>query len=944
VSKAKEDFPEPLTPVIVILYLKSFSFSQVYPIRNYTNADGLVQEQVISIFQDKKGFIWFGTKNGLCRYNGQSFIEYFKSTGLSGNYIYSIFQDSDGVIWFGTENGLTSIFKSEMKNKWLDEKVNCIRETPKGEFLIGTDSGLYIFKKKSVNELIFIEKVLSEPVISIYSSKNGDFYVTQINRILRYKEKFSPQVIFEGKFEVREMFIKEDKIILATDRGVWIKEGEKITHLTTKQGLFSDDVTSVLLDSRGKLWIGTTSGLNHVYKDKVIGLTEENGLIYSMINCLYEDRENNIWIGTELGVSKLLGEQFLTYLLTKIPSKKNTVWGIFRDSQDILWIGTDEGVYIFRDGKFKLFNSNLKNSIIRWILEDFDGKIWFLTQGDGIWIFDRRAFQHLTIKDGLISDMYTTGIVDRNGMIWLGSMNGFSIWDGEKFKNYSKIGGYQNIPIWCFLEDKEGKIWIGHDRGLSFYKEGKIIQFYLGEELKDETVLSLYQDTKGNIWIGTASTGVYRYNKSKNSFVHFTEKQGLSSNTIWGIVEDKNGFLWFATSRGLDKFDGKHFKNYNSKSYLMGDELQINAIFKDKDGSIWFGIFPGLLQYLPDEDFYNPVPPVININKIQIGNRFYSGKNLKFSYKDNDLTFHYLALSFKDEASIKYSTFLEGFDQNWSPLVPYTFIRYTHLSPGKYKFKVKAINNEGIWSEEAVLSFVIKTPFWRTPWFIAGEVLSVIFILILIYRLRLGYLEKQRIKLKRLVDEKTAELNEKIIQIEKLKKKAELMAITDELTGLYNRRFFIEVINKEIKRAERYQEKLGLLLIDLDHFKNVNDKFGHQAGDKVLKELAQILKNSVRKTDIIARYGGEEFVIILINPEKSFARDVAERIRERVENHSFKINSKSVRMTISIGISFYPAEKKPDVDYNELIKLADHALYEAKRRGRNKVIINPLFE
>lgn len=162
----------------------------------------------------------------------------------------------------------------------------------------------------------------------------------------------------------------------------------------------------------------------------------------------------------------------------------------------------------------------------------------------------------------------------------------------------------------------------------------------------------------------------------------------------------------------------------------------------------------------------------------------------------------------------------------------------------------------------------------------------------------------------------------------------EKAAKTDSLTGLYNHRTFYERLGKEmefIKSKGLRKNPISALILDIDFFKKVNDDFGHPAGDEVLKQVAKILGECVRATDIVARYGGEEFAVVLPLANKNKAAEVAERIRANVEGADFPVNRK---ITVSIGVAAFPEDGK---DPQTLMKVADEALYSAKEGGRNRI-------
>ncbi|MEW5947765.1 MAG: diguanylate cyclase [bacterium] len=174
------------------------------------------------------------------------------------------------------------------------------------------------------------------------------------------------------------------------------------------------------------------------------------------------------------------------------------------------------------------------------------------------------------------------------------------------------------------------------------------------------------------------------------------------------------------------------------------------------------------------------------------------------------------------------------------------------------------------------------------------------------------------------------------VAVENLKLRARLqeMAVTDGLTGVYNRRYFERSLERELRRAERYGRDLGLVMLDIDHFKKLNDRYGHPTGDAVLKEIAAIISDSVRNIDVVARYGGEEFALVVPETSLDGTRELAERLRKSVEEHRFvSENGKPIRATISLGVSAYPDVKT----HEALIQTADEALYRSKKAGRNRV-------
>ena len=166
-------------------------------------------------------------------------------------------------------------------------------------------------------------------------------------------------------------------------------------------------------------------------------------------------------------------------------------------------------------------------------------------------------------------------------------------------------------------------------------------------------------------------------------------------------------------------------------------------------------------------------------------------------------------------------------------------------------------------------------------------------------------------------------------------KAMEAMATTDGLTGLTNRRAFNDRFEEMLRRAERQGKSLTLVLTDIDHFKRVNDSYGHPVGDAVLKRVAQVVQSCTRKIDIAARYGGEEFAVVLELTDQGGARQLAERVRREVQGLAFHSDKGPFQCTLSLGMATFPLDGR---DAKSLIAHADQALYFAKHNGRNQAV------
>jgi diguanylate cyclase (GGDEF)-like protein len=234
-------------------------------------------------------------------------------------------------------------------------------------------------------------------------------------------------------------------------------------------------------------------------------------------------------------------------------------------------------------------------------------------------------------------------------------------------------------------------------------------------------------------------------------------------------------------------------------------------------------------------------------------------------------------------------------------------------------------------SNVGLLTTAASAPTFAVPLYAHGFITSILFVLLLRARVRLLLEQSHQAAMDLAMAQKTLEIEHQ------LKEQAEAQARTDYLTGLLNRRHFVDLAERELDRAERYQRPLTIMMVDIDHFKDVNDTRGHATGDLVLQEVARLIRDAVRAVDIVGRIGGEEFAAVLLEMDENSARDVAERVRQNVESASIAVpEGVPVRVTISVGIAHLRGR---NANLDTLLSEADSAMYAAKESGRNSVVV-----
>jgi signal transduction histidine kinase/ligand-binding sensor domain-containing protein/CheY-like chemotaxis protein len=789
---------------------------------NFSLDEGLVQSSVLSIFQDSNANIWFGTQGGLSKYNGRTFKTYDTRHGLADNHISSILQDSKKRYWFGHRyKGISLMYNNQISIISLtDNRITVIKEDMSGNIWFGTEeNGIYILPSgksekienfihlqsdtadypSQVNDIIFLKNNTA-----LVGAGNGmfliEFYRNQVTKVTHTKsitpnnEIFSIAIDNQGDLwfmgesgiskagindfpEMKEIEVynfekplniiflnnivvdKENTVWGTTQNGIFSFKNGKFKYFSSKTGFPKQEIYKALVDREGNVWFGTLNNGAYRYSgDRFTIVDKQTGLSDNMITSITEDQAGNMWISTQNGLNRYNGDNYKVYT-TNDGLPINQVDMLFTDSKGYLWIGFFGGGLIQLDPKT-----------------------------------DR--MRHFTEKDGLITTSVISIAEDKNGDIWFATLGiGVSKYsypkDGkpEKIETFTEKDGLCSNNLWTIHSDNSGNIWFGSDNfGLTKYDGEKFTTYNEKDGLTDLSVGAICNDKYNNIWIASIGSGIFKFDG--NEFKNYSINEGLSSDNPFSIICDDNGYVWVGTNTGVDRFDpvNESFKHYGKSDGFLGIENNQNAVCKTKDGKIWFGTINGVVILDPSKDFTNIIPPVISLENIQLYNsRFDYGKyaktidlntflpvDLRLPYNKNHLTFNFIGISLIAPEKVRYQYMLENFDDNWNPPTTATQATYTNIPPGDYTFKVKACNNDDIWSENAMaISFTVLPPFWMTWWFISIAILFVITIIYSAYWFRVRTIRIKNIELERLVDEKTGEIKKEIIERKKAQEKAE---------------------------------------------------------------------------------------------------------------------------------------------------------------------------
>lgn len=644
---------------------------------HYSQEDGLSNNQVQCIFQDVRGFLWFGTSQGLSRFDGYRFRAFENdpadSTTLRGNLVRCIFQDSEGNLYIGTENGGLNLFdrKTEQFVHLFDRfpeintenlSVNHIAGDGRGQLWLGTDNGLLLYHTDGrLSRPVLTDVDASMPFSGNYvrvmefgndgilwmGTNHGIFTLDTARReVVPFRLPFPPS----RNMEIWELTTGPDgDIWVGTyDNGIFRinKSGETVIHMIPDpENDRSRAVRSIAPDRNGNFWLGTRGGV-YLYRpgEGIISKfmhdeREEKSLAGNSVLSVYHDHKGDTWIGTRSGISFLVHSKQVFKSFRAMPGdlrylNSKELYAFWLAPDGNLWIGTEDGgvnIYDFRQQTFSYLThrpsdkNSLSSDCIKAFMEDGKGNVWVGTFRGGIDVVNpwtRRvvnSYRHNPQTAGSLGDDRVWDLLrDKSGNIWVATSAGIEKFDPGtgKFSRLSLLP--PNTQVNWIRQDPEGDLWIGaRDEIVVFSPLSGVLNRF------PEYSRDLLIDHKGRYWITTLNKGLAEYQKNHGPIRYFTEKEGLANNQALCILEDNNRFLWVSTTHGLSRFNPEtgFMVNFSAKDGLRNDQFTYGASMKLPGGDLIFGGIEGFNIFNPLEVRTNDYAAPIILTDLRIFNR-----------------------------------------------------------------------------------------------------------------------------------------------------------------------------------------------------------------------------------------------------------------------------------------------------------------------------------
>ncbi|MBN2009010.1 response regulator [candidate division KSB1 bacterium] len=755
------------------------------------DSTSLIHNMITALFMDSQHRLWIGTIWGISQYNSRldNFINY-SIRGNSGiiKQVSSIFEDSLNNIWVVFGDG--EIHKIENTGKEFvlcySLKNNVTKATIDNDdnFWIGSQNGLY-------------------------------FYDRETDKLTSYHCQPQNENSLSNNY-ILSLFHEKDQLWIGTaDKGISIYN--KNTHKFTRIFPEKTNIYFITRASTGQIWFGTSLSLMR-FNDKSNNAWEylhsqddNKSLSAEGVSCFFEDSQKNIWVGVKYGGICIVTHKKPFHHLNKNTDPKLTksnISAICEDRHGNLWIGSyNNGIDVInratRQKKhYEPDNNNpfsLGDGTVHVIFKDSQHRMWLGTYEGGLQLFDEKtgkiiSYRHDPDDRNSISSNDVRSIAeDSHHNLWIATNGGglnkfnpnnqtFTCFRQNVNDNYHSLANDWNFKV---LVDAEDNVWVGTADGVTFLTPSLEITNFRNNpndrfSLSDNLIITIFQDTKHRIWIGTGE-GLNLFNSETKNFKRYLCEDGFQSDRICGILEDERGELWLSTNSGIIRFNPESgiIRNFDSRDGMQSNEFFATACLQSHDGELLWGEVDGITYFYPDSIRDNLFTPPVYLTNFKIFNKsipiggqtdqsilhtnINQTKEIKLNHFQNVISFEFVALNYIITEKNQYAYIMEGFEKSWNYVNEKREATYTNLDPGKYVFRVKASNNDGIWNiEGASVKIIITPPYWASWWFRLMIIFVLSLIIIGVYNLRTYNIRQVNKQLGKKVDERTRELaNEK---------------------------------------------------------------------------------------------------------------------------------------------------------------------------------------
>ena len=951
--------------------------------RSFTSVPGIPRNVVASAVQDQAGWLWIGTGDGLARFDGYRLqaVERDGDDALARNmgWVRAMWASANGRVWFGTESSGLAFHDPDTGRITVvggpepggSLSIVSLTEDAQGRIWFGTLGGgvrHYDPRTKRFEILTLPGELQGEgQVHALATGPEGTVWVGHWRGLARWAPGGTGLEAVPLPSTAPNPTNPVTALLPLPSGGLWL--GTKTGHLghwapdasgpswLPSDGVDRGAVQALRLGPDGLLWVGHRGGLE--LRDPDTGAIRERltqraelpgGLAGNEVTTLLRDPTGAMWVGG-FGIG-LQRHRDAPAFAVRGPDPSGPLSDT--DVRTLLALRDGSVLAATRSGRLAVMDGELRvtrewprpGALVEALAEAPDGSVWL-----GL---NNRLQQHA--PDGRLLRRWLTDAgaalalrVEADGTVLLGAEQGLYRWrpgQAEPQPVTDTRGVTLGREVFALAPDGEGGWWVGGRAGLHRLRAGgqhlAPVEGAPGEALGFPLVIGLLRDGQGSLWLDTPVAGLHRLlghdAQGRARFDRISIRHGIAGRPYGAnLHQDARGRIWsqsFVYDPAADRLD----------ELRPADGVQFGTPWfrshtRLGDGRLLFGGSQGLLVVRPERYEPSSDQPAVVLSAVRVNGLPHRPDSLRQGLQlppgTRSFGVEFAALEFADPQLVRYRHRLVGYDPDWVPSdASFRSPSYSQLRPGDYLLEVQATNRSGVWSPHTLrLPVRLQPQWWQrawAPWALAAAVGLSLGAWI---TLRTRQMRRRQAELQALVDERTAELRN--------------ASLTDPLTGLRNRRYVSQRIDDDLHLAQRqHQQRPGrddadllVFLVDLDHFKRINDTHGHAAGDAVLVQAAQRLREVFRDTDTLVRWGGEEFLAIARASNRSHAAELAERLRYRLSETPYALGAglPSTHVTASIGFVAYPPDPAQPLawDWAALLQLADAALYAAKDQGRN---------
>ena len=813
-----------------LVFFCQSGFGQNYQFKEYNIEEGLSHPFVYTINEDKNGFLWIATGEGLCRYDGFNFMVSRADDTLTSGFVTSSFLDDNGILWFGHNSGEVTYY-----------------------------DGMHFKRLETDN-------IFNSSITDIDGAKSGNIWIaSQNNGLIRINENFqidSFQQAFQGKIVYTLKTVADNQLFVGTSNGLqlfsitensleqmysvdelsyisvqtidkdentntfWIGTGDagfyalkskgqsfesyELVNTGKQYGLDYENVQSITRDRDGSLWISTFG--NGIYRisnegqdqdaNPTVHYSTKNGLSNNFIKQVFQDWEGNLWIATYGDGLAYYVSEALTFLYQDLEALQGNILSL-EESDNYLWLGGENVIVKVNKHNNQTEVIDQSNGLpvdkITSLYLDNHDNIWIGTGNSGVYKINSSANQvNLIYESSNSLENNINCIEGYSNRVYIGTKNGVFVYDitTGKRKLYNTTQGLPHNNIKCVFIDNQNNAWIGTKSNGVFVLNDSYEYTIAGNVKLEFTAIT--QDTDGNIWAATYGDGVFKF--IEDTIKYFSTDNGLKSNYCYSLIADDKGKIWVGHRLGMSSIDinSGEIEILDKDKGITGD-CNYNAMLKQDDGVILTGTTNGLVRYDGSKDQENSHPPKVAVTEVLFSDKPVDfSKPINLPYQIHKLRIRYIGLSYSNPEGVTYQYKLDGYDLDWSEPTTNREAYYPRVEDGNYTFMLKACNADGYCIEEPLeIQISIRPPFWKTWWFIT---LSVIIVVGAIYSF-FKYREKKHKQLQEYLEKELAERTKEVVEQKEV----------------------LEIKNRDITDSINYAQRIQSSI--LPSIKTINENF-----------------------------------------------------------------------------------------------------------------------